>query len=128
VHIAEGRFQKKTRQCRNCRSSWIDHEDKETDVSIAVTLLEDAVNDVFDASLLTSADSDLCPALRALGRLSLKKRVVGAFPTARSSGDLRRAVNEAAFTIGHANIRNSLLPSTVTTSSGHILPRPPYWH
>jgi hypothetical protein len=122
VHIVEGRFQQKPRQCRKCRASWVDHEEKETDVSIAVALLEDAVNDVFDAALLISADSDLCPAVRALGRLRPTKRVIAAFPPARSSGDLRRAVNGAAFTIGHANIRNSLLPNTVTTASGTSSP------
>jgi uncharacterized LabA/DUF88 family protein len=127
VHIVEGRFQQKSRQCRKCRSSWVDHEEKETDVSIAVTLLEDAVNDVFDAALLISADSDLCPAVRALGRLRPTKRAIAAFPPVRSSGDLRRAVNGAAFTIGHANIRNSLLPDTVTTAGGHVLSRPAYW-
>lgn len=128
VRVVEGRFQQKTRECRQCHRSWVDHEEKETDVSIAVTLLEDGVNDVFDVALLISADSDLCPAVRALGRLYPKKRVVAAFPPARNSGDLRQAVNGAAFTIGHAKIRNSLLPSTVTTPTGLILTRPAYWH
>jgi len=127
VRVVEGRFQRKTRECRTCRATWEEHEEKETDVSIAVTLLEDAVNDVFDAALLVSADSDLCPAVRALGRLYPKKRVVAAFPPARSSGDLRQAVNGAAFTIGQAKIRNSLLPATITSSAGVVLTRPTYW-
>lgn len=127
VRVVEGRFQQKTRECRKCRATWIEHEEKETDVSIAVGLLEDAVNDVFDVALLVSADSDLCPAVRSLARLYPDKRVVAAFPPARSSGDLRQAVAGAAFTIGHANIRNSLLPASVTTPAGIVLARPDHW-
>jgi hypothetical protein len=39
----------------------------------------------------------------------------------------KRRSQRAAFTIGHANIRNSLLPDTVTTTGGHVLSRPAYW-
>lgn len=125
VTIIEGRFQEKTRKCRACRTEMTLHEEKETDVSIAAALIEDAVNDVFDAAMLISADSDLCPAVRAVGRLRPEKRIIAAFPPRRRSDDLRRSVR-ATFTIGDAKIRNALLPDVVT-AGGVLLQRPAYW-
>jgi uncharacterized LabA/DUF88 family protein len=74
VTIINGHFQEKHRQCWQCGSAWTVYEEKETDVSIAVALLEDAVQDRYDTALLISADSDLCPAIRAMKRLRPEKR------------------------------------------------------
>lgn len=58
VTLVEGRFQQKTRSCNQCGTQWTTYEEKETDVSIAVTLVEDGVLDGFDTALVISADSD----------------------------------------------------------------------
>src|SRR5262245_63185272 len=34
-----GHFKNKDRECRNCNARWIAHEEKETDVSIGITML-----------------------------------------------------------------------------------------
>lgn len=124
--IVEGRLQEKTRYCRTCRAQMTSYEEKETDVSIATALIEDAVNDVFDAAMLVSADSDLCPAVRAVGRLRSHKRIFAAFPPKRRSDDLRKALGGAVFTMSDAKIRNALLPDVVA-AGGVLLRRPPYW-
>jgi uncharacterized LabA/DUF88 family protein len=67
VTVVAGRFQEKHRLCRQCGSIWTLHEEKETDVNIAVTLVEDAVLDRYDTALLISADSDLRPAIGPSG-------------------------------------------------------------
>ncbi len=126
VEVVLGRFQAKDRICFGCDSTWRTYEEKETDVSIAVAMLEDGINEVFDTALLVSADSDLCPAVRALGRLRPHKRVVAVFPPHRRSDALRRAVH-ASFTLGDAIIRQSQLPTTVTDASGTVYERPPRW-
>jgi uncharacterized LabA/DUF88 family protein len=126
VDVIAGRYQEKSRSCRSCGASWIVYEEKETDVSIAIALLEHGVNDEYDVALILSADSDLCPAVRALGRLCPKKLVVAAFPPKRVSGDLRRAAH-AAFTIGDAKVRQALLPESVTSTTGQVYARPPRW-
>jgi uncharacterized LabA/DUF88 family protein len=126
VEVVRGRFQEKTVQCRQCRSSWITYEEKETDVSIAVALVEDAALRRFDTALVVSADSDLCPAVRAVKRVAPAARVVAAFPPKRDSGDLRRVVH-AYLTIGDGVLRRSLLPDLITTSTGVTIKRPPSW-
>lgn len=93
--------------CRRWLS--VSYEEKETDVSIAVQLVEDGVRGVFDTALLISADSDLCPAVRSLKRLSPTKRIIAVFPPRRHSEDLRKAAN-GMIKINDVTVRNSQLP------------------
>lgn len=126
VEVVLGRFQAKHRTCSVCGSRWRTYEEKETDVSIAVAMLEDGVNDLFDTAVVLSADSDLCPAVRALGRLRPTKDVIAVFPPRRRSDDLRRAAR-FSFTLGDAIIRQSQLPGLVTDAAGMTYQRPPHW-
>lgn len=123
--IRQGRFQEKTSSCRACRATWISYEEKETDVSLAVSLVEDGANDVYDTALIVSADSDMCPAVRAAKRLRPTATLVAAFPPNRRSFDLKR-VCDASFPIGLAKVRQSLLPEIVQ-ADGQIYRRPSHW-
>jgi uncharacterized LabA/DUF88 family protein len=126
IDIRLGRFQEKNLRCHRCSATWRTYEEKETDVSIAVSLVEDAATDLFDVALLVSADSDLCPAIRAVRRINPQKRVVAVFPPDRRSDELRHVAN-AAFTLGGANIRSSLLPDSVRGPTGRVFTRPRSW-
>ena len=69
VEVVRGRFQEKRVSCRSCRTTWTTYAEKETDVNIAVTLVEDSALQRYDTALVVSADSDLCPAVRSAKRL-----------------------------------------------------------
>jgi uncharacterized LabA/DUF88 family protein len=126
IDIVLGRFQEKHRTCWKCGATWRTYEEKETDVSIAVSLLEDGVLERFDTALVISADSDLCPAVRSLKRLRPQLNVVALFPPKRRS-DALRVVCDSAFTIGDSKIRHAQLPRVVTGGDGTIFTRPPRW-
>lgn len=126
VTIERGRFQEKQMTCRRCGQTWHSYEEKETDVAIAVALVEDAARKAFDSALVISADSDLCPAVRAVRRLRRSAKVVAAFPPARRSDDLRRAV-DTSFTIAERKLRSALLPAKITAPDGTAFSRPPSW-
>jgi uncharacterized LabA/DUF88 family protein len=126
VRRMEGRFQQRIRSCRYCQDQWIGYEEKETDVNIAVALVEDAVLDTYDTALLITADSDLCPAVAAVKRLRPAKRIIAAIPPRRNSVALIAAV-DAYLRIGSDKVRNAQLPPKVVTAGGVILERPEYW-
>src|SRR6266508_2517968 len=90
------------------------------------TLVEDAVCGRYDRAILISADSDLCPAIRTVRRVAPTKQIIAAFPPRRASGELGRTAH-GFFTIPDSKIRKSLLPDTVTTTSGVVLKRPSRW-
>lgn len=103
VRRMEGRFQQRIRSCRYCQAQWAGYE--ETDVNIAVGLVEDAVLDTYDTALLITADSDLCPAVAAVKRLRPAKGIIAAFPPRRNSVALIAAV-DAYLRIGSGNFRS----------------------
>jgi uncharacterized LabA/DUF88 family protein len=126
IEITEGRFQKQRRRCRSCSAQWITYEEKESDVNIAISLVEDAALDRFDTAILVSGDSDLSPAVRAAKRLRPECDIVAVFPPLRSSDPLRKVVDRALH-IDQRMLRRSPLPYEVVTANGIKLSRPAYW-
>jgi|SRR5690242_17907964 len=126
LDIVEGRFQQKRVQCRVCGASRIGYEEKERDVSIAVSLVEDAANRQYDTAIVVSGDSDLCPAVRAAKRLAPTDRIVVVFPPRRQSDPLR-AVADGVLHIDRRMLHQSQLPPKVISAGGILLERPAYW-
>ena len=127
VRLVEGRFQEKPQGCLSCGARWITYEEKETDVNIAVSLVADSAAAASDIALIVSADSDLCPAIRTTRALNPTRGLIAAFPPRRSSFEIRSLVR-ATFTIAAVDLRNSLLPSTVTDrETGKQHRRPGKW-
>lgn len=104
----------------------VTYEEKETDVSIAAALVEDAARGAYDTALLISGDSDLCPAVRAAKRLGGGQKIVAVFPPRRVSDPLRSAA-DTVYWLGRDKLRRSQLPNKITTPRGTVLERPAYW-
>ena len=68
VEIEFGHFLSTTVVCRRCGVARKKHEEKRTDVNMAVRLLEDAFDDRFDLAIVVSADSDLVAPIEAVRR------------------------------------------------------------
>jgi len=125
--IYYGQFLEDQVTCRQCGHTYITHHEKMTDVNISVELIADAYQDQFDVALLISADSDLVGPLQALRRLFPDKRIIVAFPPARTSFALQQ-VAHVKLHIGHNELAKSLLPDTVFNQSRIALQRPVSWH
>lgn len=126
LEIIEGRFQRKTIMCQSCRRRWVTYEEKESDVNIAIAMVEDAARDRYDTALVISADSDLSPAVRAARRIRPSTRVVAVFPPRRYSDELKR-VADGVFWLGRDKLKRSQLPDEIVTANGIKLTRPAYW-
>jgi uncharacterized LabA/DUF88 family protein len=86
-------FYEKTNWCTRCHASWNAHEEKQSDVKIALWMLDHAYRDRYDRALLISRDSDLTPAVRMIGeRFPEKKIYVIAPPNRRHSKELAKTV------------------------------------
>lgn len=66
VSAVLGHFKEKKRRCRECKNEFIAHEEKETDVNIAIKLLDLAHRKAFDKAFIITADSDLCPVINLI--------------------------------------------------------------
>ncbi len=106
-----GHFKKKDRECHTCNATWIAHEEKETDVSIGITLLNDAYKNRFERAFLVTRDSDLMPAVRMVRAEFPKKEIVAVAPPMMGhSNDL----------IGVCNFKRKIKPDQVR---GCLLPK-----
>ena len=94
-HIDRGK------KCRCCNTVLKTHKEKMTDINIAVKLLEDAQNDMFDTALLVSGDSDLSGAIESIHSRYDKKQVIAYFPPARRSKKNRKGGCTCSFCQPH---------------------------
>ena len=78
-----GHFLPRTRRCPNCGQLSQTYEEKMTDVNIAVEMVRDAQEDLFDAAIVVSADSDLSRPITAIRERFPDKRTIVAFPPNR---------------------------------------------
>ena len=124
--IHYGHYLQKSRRCHSCGATWVDYEEKMTDVNIAMQLLADAFDGHFDTALVISADSDLTTPVRQVRARFPAKRVIVAQPPGRNSVQLAGAAT-AAFTISETKVRQNQLPAAVTTASGYVIQRPAHW-
>ena len=111
-----GNFKNKTHHCKLCRRPYLGHEEKETDVNIALHLFRSAVRDEYDTALVVSGDSDLAPAIRAVKADFPAKRILVLSPPGRQpSYDLLHAAggqhNGRIIKRGH--LEAALLPREV---------------
>jgi len=125
AEIVLGRFYVYQVRCPRCGRARMEAEEKQTDVNMAVRLLADAHQDLYDRAVLVSADSDLLPPMLEIPRLFPGKQAVVGFPPGRISNELRQKVPN--FRLSAAHIRRSLAPSPVVTSAGRTIVAPRGW-
>ncbi|MEU4396103.1 NYN domain-containing protein [Kribbella sp. NPDC023855] len=133
LDIQIGWFKRRTLSpCKLCGKHWQcecprrprSFEEKETDVALAVSMVEDAAVGIADLTLLVSADSDFAPAVAAVKRIRPTHPVILALP----SGSLqphKRFVDVGFFTINETALRQSQLPEQVYDPVGRKLRRRP---
>ncbi len=115
-----GHFKKKNRRCPECHNKWIGHEEKETDVNIALYLLHLAYRDAFDRALVISNDSDLAPAIQMIRKFFPKKRVTTVAPSHHYHSNELIKVSSDRTKIRVEHLERCLLPLVVSDASGLI--------
>jgi uncharacterized LabA/DUF88 family protein len=89
--VAEiNRFKKKSMSCPSCKHKFDRYEEKETDVAVAIKLLELFVTDSCDMVVLVTGDTDLAPVVRTAKKLFASKKVIFAFPYKRKNQELAK--------------------------------------
>ena len=125
VETIQGRFMKKYIVCHRCNREFLTHEEKRTDVNIALKLFCDAIDDLYDKAVIVSADSDLLPAIKAVRKYAPDKEIGVMFPIGRNSYDLRENCDFRRI-MSEKLLRNSQFPDEVKV--GNItVKRPHSW-
>jgi uncharacterized LabA/DUF88 family protein len=93
VEIIHGRFLEKSIKCHKCQEYFKTHEEKQTDVNIALKILGDAVDGLYDKAMIISADSDLLPVIKSVQHHAPEKEIGVMFPIGRNSFELRQSAS-----------------------------------
>jgi hypothetical protein len=130
LEIVLGHYLERPMRCTRCGATWMSYEEKETDVNIASAVVCDAAMGASEMTLLISADSDLCPAIRTARAVaaqdSRKLGVVVAFPPRRRSFTLAGVASTCLVSQHH--LRLAQLPAVVhNPTTGQKYRRPPKW-
>lgn len=119
-----GQFKQKNRGCHSCGSRWLAHEEKETDVNIAVHMLDGAYRNEYDRAVLVTGDSDLAPPVEMVRRRFPEKTIKILTPIGRNhSRELVAAAGglKNAKKLQQIHLQRCLLPSQILDSEGNVL-------
>ena len=125
ISIVLGKFKDKPSTCPHCRQDILRHEEKATDVNIALSAYRCATHGV-EQIILVTGDTDLAPAIRLIKNDFPKTKVGLLFPYRRDNRELEK---EADF---HHKTRKDILPSfrlpeQIQKPNGKLITCPPQW-
>lgn len=126
VKVVYGEFRIRDRHCPKCDTVYPSREEKQTDVNIAITLFQLAIEDRFDAAIIVTGDSDIIPSIKAVRSTFPAKRIGVAIPIGRKAEELR---NEANFHVKlkEKQFKTSMFPDEIPIGNGKVLKRPEKW-
>jgi len=124
--IIYGHYQSHIETCRRCGHSYPYSNEKMTDVNIAVAMMEDAHNDLYDTAFLVTGDSDLVPPINSVHKIYNNKRVFVAFPPNRHNISVQK-VAKGNLIIGRKKLIDAQFPNEVVKAGGFVLKRPLTW-
>jgi hypothetical protein len=119
-----GHFKSKDRRCKSCGATWVAHEEKETDVSIGINLLNDAYKQRYEKAYLVTRDSDLMPAVRMIRTEFPTKEIVAVAPPLMGHSNDLITVCHSKQKISPDQVKACLLPEKLQHSDGTIIVRP----
>lgn len=121
VTVIKGKFKTKDCFCKNCRTTYQGREEKESDVNIAMHLINDAHCGLFDQAFLVTNDSDLLGPVRMLvSAIPNKKIKIIAPPFRHHSKALWAAANLRA-SITESHLETCFLPRQALDAAGNTI-------
>jgi hypothetical protein len=137
VNVVRGRYKNKSVKCLVHSCSVIDKdrffatpEEKRTDVNIAVSMLDDAYQNLCDHLVLVSGDSDLVPAVNMVKTRFPQKKVTVYVPSrnpTRGAAVELRASADRDRDLPLILLRHSQLPASIPDGSGGFILKPTTW-
>lgn len=127
VHVTFGKFKLKNVACKaNCKLPFGVWTEKQTDVNIAVRLIELARQNAYDKAIVISGDSDLVPAIKLTREIYPEKHIAVAVPIGRRGDEINQAAN-SKYKMTEEQLARSVLPDKVVLKTGVVVLRPAEW-
>jgi uncharacterized LabA/DUF88 family protein len=126
VTVELNRFKRKDITCPACHSEFVRYEEKETDVALAVRLIELLLHDSCDTVVLVTGDTDVAPAVRTSKILFPQKQICFLFPYRRHNVELVQ-IADLYFDVKIRQYLKHQFPDPYACRDGSVVPKPPKW-
>jgi uncharacterized LabA/DUF88 family protein len=100
------------------------HSEKQSDINVALSLILDAVDNVYDAAFLISADSDQAATARVFSERFPDKKLYSVAPPDRSPPSKSASYCAKSFSLRKDQIEACVMPAMVKTVTGAWIRRP----
>jgi uncharacterized LabA/DUF88 family protein len=113
VRAVFGKFKEKQLSCFDCHREWLGHEEKQSDVNIAIWMIREAFRNNYDEAFLVTQDSDLVPAVEFIREMPRARKIKIISPPGKphSKELCRYATNKAK--IKEIHLERCLMPQEV---------------
>jgi hypothetical protein len=111
VSVVRGHFIEGSMDCRGCGRIWNAPQEKESDVNLALSVLDDAYQDVFDHAYLLTADSDQGATVRMMSERFSSKSVTSVAPPGMEPSKSITKHTSLRLKLSESHVERCLLPS-----------------
>jgi uncharacterized LabA/DUF88 family protein len=118
VEVILGSFKAKNSRCKACGDPFVKHEEKETDVNIAIHLVSDALAGDIDVAYVVTTDSDLAPAVRLVRERTKVQIITVSTPMRSKSKEIFDHCHHSR-KIDPALLQKCLMPKQVYDQNGN---------
>jgi uncharacterized LabA/DUF88 family protein len=126
VRVVMSRFKNKEMHCPLCNRVYLRPEEKETDVAMAMKLLEVFTVGEASTAVLVAGDTDLLPAIATARRLFPQRGIGIVTPFLRHTTQMQTA-GDFHFGISQRMVQSAQFPTVITLPDGGELTRPAGW-
>ena len=125
VKIVLGEFKEVERHCNICNRNYLAHEEKRTDVNIAMWLFEDGMKDLYDNAIIISGDSDLIPPIEKIQSNFVGKKIGVIVPLGRRAKQIKQ-IADFSSKIDKKRLLDCRLPENIILDN-HTIVAPQGW-
>jgi len=126
IELVYGKFKDRHRTCPNCKQTYKSREEKQTDVSIALTLFRLAYEKRYDEAILVTGDSDQLPSLKEVHKCFPGLRLGVVLPMGREALELK-VESDFYLRIKERVIAKCLFDRQLRMADGTFLDCPTAW-
>ncbi|HKP76749.1 MAG TPA: NYN domain-containing protein [Longimicrobiaceae bacterium] len=126
VDVTISPFKNRDVRCPHCRFVFKRAEEKETDVAIAVKLLEVLMTGEASIAVLITGDTDFRPAITTARRLFPHSTIGVITPFLRHTTEMQE-IGDFHFKVSQKLVHASQFPNPLRLADGRVLAKPPGW-
>jgi hypothetical protein len=122
AHCLRGHFADDPRKCRDCGNEWAAPVEKQGDVNLAISIINDAHRGVFDHCYLVTADGDQAATARMLKSDFPAKQLTSVILPGQRHNKFILSYGAKPMTLNEAHLERSLFPKLIQGAQAILRP------